>query len=78
MTGTTPATTPGPPGRDDLTARVFRALYAGYDLHAIGNLHVAVPAGTPWYAAPSIAAIARQISQHHPGPLPPGNPADPR
>ncbi len=74
------AAPPGQPDRDDLTARVFRALYAGYDLHAIGGTHIAVPAGTPWYAGPSIAAIARQISQHHPGPcpLPPGTPADPR
>ncbi len=69
MTGTTPAT---PPGRDDLTPRVFRALYAGYDLHAIGGTHIAVPAGTPWYAGPSIAAIGRQISQYHPAPGPPG------
>ena len=57
MTGTTPAT---PPGRDDLTALVFRALYPGYDLHAIGSgIHVAVPRNTPCYAARSIAALAR-------------------
>jgi hypothetical protein len=78
MTGTTPAT---PPRRDDLTALVFRALYPGYDLHAIGSgIHVAVPRNTPCYAARSIAAIAaiaRQISQRPPVPAPPGTPADP-
>lgn len=60
MTGTTPATPPGQPGRDDLTLRVFRALYPAYDLHAIGSgIHVAVPRNTPCYAARSIAALAR-------------------
>jgi hypothetical protein len=75
MTGPTPATTPGQPRRDDLTTLVFRALYPSYDLHAIGGTHVAVPKNTPWYAARSIAAIARQISQRD---LDPGTPADSR
>ena len=29
MTGSAPAAPPGPPAPDDLTARVFRALYQG-------------------------------------------------
>ena len=63
ITGTTPANPPGPPRRADLTAIVFRALYPGYDLHAIGSgLHVAVPRNTPCYAHPSIAAICRCIA----------------
>jgi hypothetical protein len=74
MTGTTPATPPGPPRRD-LTALVFRALYPGYDLHAIGGLHVVVPRDTPCYADRSIAAIARQISQRPPDPSPPADPS---
>jgi hypothetical protein len=76
ITGTTPANPPGPPRRADLTAIVFRALYPGYDLHAIGSgLHVAVPRNTPCYAHPSIAAIARQISQQPPDPGPPADPS---
>src|SRR5579863_9171512 len=39
--------TPGPPLPDDLTAIVFRALYAGYDLRTFGALHVVTPKGTP-------------------------------
>ena len=37
--------TAAPPG--DLTARVFRALYAGYDLYAIGGTHIADDELTP-------------------------------
>jgi hypothetical protein len=64
---------PGPagqPARDDLTPRVFRALYAEYELHAIEDTrYVAVPRGTAWHAGQSIGEIARQISDPgHPGP----------
>ena len=50
------------PGRDELTPRVFRTLYADFDLHTVGSMHVAVPRGTPWFAGPSLGEIARQIS----------------
>jgi hypothetical protein len=50
------------PDRDDLAARVFRALDTGSGLHALGSTHTVVPAGTPCLAAPSPGAIARPIS----------------
>ena len=59
MTGTTPE---GPPPPGDLTARVFRALYPEFDLHDMAGTWLAVPAGTPWFTAPAIGEIARQIS----------------
>jgi hypothetical protein len=64
VTGTTPED-PTPP--DDLTARVFRALYPEFDLHDMAGTYLAVPAGTPWFTAPAIGEIARQISgrEHH-------------
>lgn len=66
MTGPAPAP-PGQPTRDDLTPRVFRALYAGYELHTVETAtFVAVPKGTTWHAGRSIGEIARQISD--PGP----------
>ncbi len=63
-----------------MTARVFRALYAGFDLHTVGGTHIAVPKGTPCFAGHSLGDIARQISdREHPDPaaLAPGTPADP-
>jgi hypothetical protein len=82
MTDPAPA---GPSHRDDLTPRVFRALYAGYDLHALeAATFVAVPKGTLWHAGHTIGEIARQISTpgHHdpapgaPAPVPlPSRPA---
>jgi hypothetical protein len=69
MTGPTPASSPGRPDGDDLTARVFRALYQAYDLHSVAGIHIAVPTGSPCFAGPSLGAIARQISDHeHPAP----------
>jgi hypothetical protein len=69
MPGPTPASGPGRPDGDDLTTRVFRALYQAYDLHSVAGIHVAVPAGSPCFAGPSLGAIARQISDHeHPAP----------
>jgi hypothetical protein len=52
---------PGQPPRD-LAARLFRALYSEFELRTFGDLHVAVPRGTPWYAGRSLAEIACQIS----------------
>jgi hypothetical protein len=46
MTGPSPANPAAAP-RDDLTPRVFRALYRAFDLHTVGGTHIAVPAGTP-------------------------------
>ena len=62
MTGPKPVTpaTQLPP--DNLTARVFRALYRDLDLHTVAGIHIAVPKGTPCFAAPSLGEIAWQIS----------------
>jgi hypothetical protein len=76
MTGT-PATQPD---RDDLTPRIFRVLYAEFDLRTVGGTHVVVPRGTPWFAGHSLGEIARQISEYEypDGDRPPdGSPADP-
>jgi hypothetical protein len=55
------------PARDELTIRVFRALYREFDLHTVAGTHVAVPKGTPWFCGVSLGSIARQISEHEPG-----------
>ena len=69
MTGSASAASASQPGRDDLTARVFRALYAQFDLHTVGGTHIAVPKGSCCFAGPSLGEIARQISDHeHPDP----------
>ena len=52
------------PDSDDLTARVFRALYKAYDLHSVQGVHVVVPRGTPCFAGPSLGDVARQISDY--------------
>ena len=75
MAFTTPA---GQLGRDDLTPRIFRALYTGFDLRTIGGTHVVVPKGTPWFAGHSLGEIARQISEYEYPDGEPGGPADPR
>ena len=68
MTGPSPAD-PSATARADLTPRVFRALYRAFDLHTVGGTHIAVPAGTPCFAAPSLSEVARQISaREHPEP----------
>jgi hypothetical protein len=63
---TAPATAGRPgrddPGRDDLTARIFRALYQEFDLRTINGTYVVVPKGTPWFTGTSLGDIARQIS----------------
>ncbi len=53
-----------------LPARLFRALFAQFELRTIGGVHIAVPAGTRWYAGTSLGEIARQISAASPGPVP--------
>lgn len=52
------------PGRDELTPRIFRALYAEFDLRKIGGTHDAAPKGTPWFAGHSLGEVARQISDY--------------
>ena len=70
MTCPSPAIPAGPLACGDLTARLFRALYREFDLYTVGGTHIAVPAGTPRFAGPSLGTIARQISarQHPAGP----------
>ena len=80
MTGPASAAPFGQPPRDDLTARVFRALYARFDLHTVGSTHIAVPKGTTVFAGATLSEVARQISDHeHPDPAAPASdsPANP-
>jgi hypothetical protein len=51
-------------GRDELTVRIFRALYQEFDLRIVGDVHVVVPKGTPWFSGSSLGSIARQIGEH--------------
>jgi hypothetical protein len=51
----------GGPAGDDLTQRVFRALYPDYELSAVGGIYVVVPRGAAWHAGPSLGEIARQL-----------------
>jgi len=77
MTGTIPGSATGQPGRDDLTPRIFRALYQDFDLLSIGAVHIVTPKGTPVFIADSLGQIARQISDHErvaPAALSPGAP----
>ena len=74
MPGSDQASTAGQPGRDDLTTRIFRALYHDYDLLTIGPVHIVTPKGTPVFTGHSLAQIARQISDR-PAPAAPGTPA---
>lgn len=57
------AAAPARPYHDDLADRVFQALYAGFDVHTVHGTRIVVPAGTPWFAGPSLGEIARQISE---------------
>jgi hypothetical protein len=73
---TTAPAAAGQPSRDDLTERIFRALYQEFDLRTINGTHIVVPKGTPWFTGTSLGDIARQISDHdHPGPA--ASPAGP-
>ena len=63
MTGTTtPGRTPPLQSGDDLTARIFRALYADFDLRTVDGVHVAVPKGVACFTGRSLGEIARHIS----------------
>ena len=62
MTGPEPVIPATQPPPDNLTARVFRALYQDLDLYIVAGTHIAVPKGTPYFAAPSLGEIAWQIS----------------
>jgi hypothetical protein len=77
----TTAAAGGEPGRDELTRRVFHALYPEYDLRTVHDTHVAVPKGSLWFAGKSLGDIARQISEHeYSAPAAPSSralPADP-
>jgi hypothetical protein len=55
---------------DELTARVFRALYSHqYDLLTFGVTYVVTPKGTPVFISDSLGQIARQLTSHqHPDP----------
>jgi hypothetical protein len=73
---TTSPAAAGQPARDDLTERIFRALYQEFDLRTINGTYVVVPKGTSWFAGASLGEIARQISDNdHPGPA--ASPAGP-
>jgi len=55
-------------------------LYADFDLHTVGSMHVVVPSGTAWFAGPSLGEIARRISEYehpHGDQSPGGSPAGP-
>lgn len=70
----------GQPGRDDLTTRIFQALYQDFNLRTIYGIYVVVPKGVPCFASSSLGEIARQISEYeypHDN-QPSGPPADPR
>jgi hypothetical protein len=57
----------------DLAALLFRALFTDYDLHTIGDIHVAVAKGAPCYTGRTLSEIARQLSDcHGEGQDPPG------
>lgn len=86
MTGTTPASTAGQSGRDDLTSRIFRALYQDFDLLTIGVIHIVTPKRAPVFTGDSLGQIARQLTGHQqpsadpaamPSPAPRHDPADP-
>jgi HD domain len=50
------------PARDELTIRVFRALYREFDLHTVAGTPVAVPKGTPGSAASAWAASPGRLA----------------
>jgi hypothetical protein len=54
----------GQPGRDDLTSRIFQALYQDFNLRTIHGIYVVVPTGVPCFASSSLGEIARQISEY--------------
>jgi hypothetical protein len=46
------STAPDGPPPENLTARVFRALYPDFDLHALAGTYLALPA--PCFTAPAV------------------------
>jgi hypothetical protein len=54
----------GQPGRDELTTRIFQALYQDFNLRTIHGIYVVVPKGIPCFASSSLGEIARQISEY--------------
>jgi hypothetical protein len=64
MTGTRSGSPAGQPDRDDLTPRIFRALYQDFDLLTVRVVHIVTPKGTPAFIGDSLGQIARQISDH--------------
>ncbi len=64
MTGAMPGSPAGRPGRDELTPRIFRALYTEFELRTVGSAYVVVPRGVPCFTGHSLGEIARQISEH--------------
>jgi len=82
MTGTPSVSPAGHSGPDDLTPRIFRALYQDFDLLTIGVTHVVThvvtPKGTPVFTGDSLGQIARQISdQEHDAPAVPSSATPP-
>jgi serine/threonine-protein kinase RsbW len=67
MTGVVPGSLADQAGRDDLTPRIFRALYQDFDLLTIGTIHIVIPKGTPVFSGDSLGQIALQISDHEHG-----------
>ncbi len=67
MTGSTLGSPADQPDRDDLTPRIFRALYQDFDLLTIGVIHIVTPKGTPVFIGDSLGQIARQISDQEHG-----------
>jgi anti-sigma regulatory factor (Ser/Thr protein kinase) len=61
------ASAAGLPGRDDLTPRIFRALYRGFELRTLGAVHIVTPKGAPVFISGSLGQIACQISDHEHG-----------
>lgn len=55
MTDPEPTTSATQPPPDNLTARVFRALYQDFDLYIVAGTHIAVPKGTHCFAGSSLA-----------------------
>jgi hypothetical protein len=61
----------------ELTARVFRALYSDYDLTTMDTFYIVTPKGTPVLVGSSLGWIARQLTgDQHPNPAP--LPSEPR
>jgi hypothetical protein len=61
---------------DELTLRLFRALYSEYDLFTTGVIHIVTPKGTPVFISDSLGQIALQIADRQlPGDDPGGVPS---